>query len=381
MKKKYLAISVLLLGVTLKAQTDSKFSLSGSVDAYFRTNLNGINKVYPDAPNQLIAPPTAYADKTGFALGMANLGGSYEYKNVGAVVDLVVGPRGRETIFNGTGTANIINQAYVYWKTTDKLMFTFGQFNTFLGYEVISPTGNFNYSTSYLFSNSPFNHTGLKANYQFNDKWSAMLSFMNPNDVLESNTAGTYTTGAQIAYTGKQDKFYLNFLYGDQDGKLNKYHNVLGDTSKGTTFQADLTANLSLTDKFYLGINSSYNTSGKGQVFSSNGIENNTSANSPGFYGVALYPQYKFSENSALGLRAEYFKELNGGVSSLTSNNDFNTHALEFTLTGDFKVAGPLSVKPELRYDYASENIYTANSSGKPSNNLMSVALATIYKF
>ena len=42
---------------------------------------------------------------------------------------------------------------------------TLGNFNTFLGYEVISPAANFNYSTSYMFSYGPFSHTGMKLDF------------------------------------------------------------------------------------------------------------------------------------------------------------------------------------------------------------------------
>ncbi|HAE72380.1 MAG TPA: porin, partial [Flavobacteriaceae bacterium] len=44
-------------------------------------------------------------------------------------------------------TGNIVNQLYMYWNVSDKVTLTMGNFNTFLGYEVISPAANFNYST------------------------------------------------------------------------------------------------------------------------------------------------------------------------------------------------------------------------------------------
>src|SRR5690606_12000152 len=67
-----------------------KFSFSGSVDAYYRANLT--------APNDqdAIAPGSAFAQLPGFALGMANLIGSYEGEKVGFVADLVFGPRGSD---------------------------------------------------------------------------------------------------------------------------------------------------------------------------------------------------------------------------------------------------------------------------------------------
>ncbi len=109
---------------------------------------------------------------------MVNLIAGYEGEKVGFVADLVFGPRGSDAVFlspyynAGAGTANIINQLYTYWKVSDAVTLTLGNFNTFLGYEVISPTANFNYSTSYMFSYGPFSHTGLKADFALSDEFS-----------------------------------------------------------------------------------------------------------------------------------------------------------------------------------------------------------------
>ena len=141
-----------------------KFQFSGSVDAYFRQNISGPNGA--DA----ISPNTSFADLNGFALGMVNVIASYEGEKVGFVGDLVFGPRGEDATFlseilRPDGNSSIVNQLFVYWNVNDAITLTFGNFNTFLGYEVISPTANFNYSTSYMFSYGPFSHTGLKADF------------------------------------------------------------------------------------------------------------------------------------------------------------------------------------------------------------------------
>lgn len=311
-------------------------SFTGSADVYFRQNLNGPNG------KDAIAPNTSFANQNGFAIGMANTIISYEGKKVGAVVDLVFGPRGEEAVFESEPSSNIINQLYVYWNITDKATVTFGNFNTFLGYEVISPTGNFNYSTSYMFSYGPFSHTGVKFDYAASDDLSFMFAVMNDNDFTEFNPTNNYTLGAQIGYAGT----YLNFLYGPQ-------------------FQIDLTTGFDLTDKFYLGLNSTYFT------------YNNEDGS---FYGVALYPQYKTSENFAIGLRAEYFAETDGGVGAIggyDSNGDANV--FEFTLTGNYAI-GDLMIIPELRLDSTSEDTFY-NNDMDPSNSLASFLIAAVYKF
>ncbi len=143
-----------------KKEEEKKFSLSGSADAYFRSNFNA-----PNGQNA-VAPRSSFANLSGFALGMANVIATYQGEKVGFVADLVFGPRGEDAVFNSPslrpgGSSNIVNQLYAYWNVSKSVKLTLGNFNTFLGYEVISPTGNFNYSTSYLFSYGPFSHTGL----------------------------------------------------------------------------------------------------------------------------------------------------------------------------------------------------------------------------
>ncbi|MBT8309519.1 MAG: outer membrane beta-barrel protein, partial [Flavobacteriaceae bacterium] len=95
-----------------ESETEKKFTFSGSVDAYYRTNLTGPNG------EDAIAPGSSFANLDGFALGMANIVASYEGEKVGFVADLVFGPRGTDAIFASpiySATGNIVNQLYAYW--------------------------------------------------------------------------------------------------------------------------------------------------------------------------------------------------------------------------------------------------------------------------
>ena len=157
--KKLITLSMLFMATVLFAQeetSEKKVNISGSVDAYYKTNLTST-----DVRSQSFE--TSFADETGFALGMANIIASYEGEKTGAVADLVFGPRAFQAAPSDAGV--FVNQLYVYWNVSESTKLTLGRFNTYLGYEVISPVANFNYSTSYLFTNGPFSHVGLKANF------------------------------------------------------------------------------------------------------------------------------------------------------------------------------------------------------------------------
>lgn len=342
-------VTFLVLAITstcIFAQEDSKkkkFTVEGSVDTYFRQNLSGPNG------EDAIAPNTSFANRNGFAIGMANVIGSFESENgkVGAVADLVFGPRGEEAVFLSGPSSNIVNQLYVYWNVSEKVKLTLGNFNTFLGYEVISPTLNFNYSTSYMFSYGPFSHTGIKADFTLSEDWSAMVGVLNQTDATEFNFDNDYTLGAQLGYKTT----YLNFLYGKQGG------------STESTFQVDLTTGHDLSDDFYLGLNATYNDT-----------------DGASFYGIALYPQYKTSESFTLGLRGEYFAETEGGAGAIGGYDDEgDASVLAVTLTGSYTV-GDLTIKPEFRLDSASEDTFL-DTDLEPNSSLSSFLIAGIYKF
>ena len=169
---------------------------------------------------------------------------------------------------------------------------------------------------------------------------------MNPTDCTELRPFALYVFGGQLGYSTDAGSAYLNLLYGEQS------------PGSDATFQIDLTTGWDISNSFYLGLNTTYNTT-----------------DGEGFYGAALYPQVKTSENFALGLRAEYFKELEDGGFVYGAN----VETTAFTLTGNYTV-GSLMIKPELRLDQVSEDVFL-DQNLQPISNLSSFILAAVYAF
>ncbi len=303
-------------------ETKKKFDISGSIDAYYRANLTA-----PNDENQ-IAPLTSFADTAGFSLGMANVIASYEGEKVGFTADLLFGPRGE------AASSTVLNQAFVYWNVSESIKLTMGKFNTFLGYEAIAPADNFNYSTSYLFSNGPFSHTGIKADFALSDDFSLTLGVMNQTDVTEFNPDGSYAIGAQLGYSDQ----FLNILY----------------DKAGLGIEVDYTGGFDLSDDFFLGLNAAY-----------------ADNEGDGFAGAALYPQFAAFNNFTLGLRAEYFTTI--------GEADDQPNVIATTLTGSYTI-DHLIVKPELRLDTGSDEFFI-DTDLEPSKSLASFVMAAIYKF
>uniref|UniRef100_UPI004048F020 outer membrane beta-barrel protein n=1 Tax=Fulvivirga sp. TaxID=1931237 RepID=UPI004048F020 len=337
-----LTLMILATVVSLsKAQEEEEvptFTLSGSVDTYYRANLNSTNDLTNGGTT---APGTSFANLPGFSLGMANLIGTYTGKKTGVVADLVFGPRGADAVFNSPASLNIVNQLYVYWNVSDAVTLTLGNFNTFLGYEVISPTGNFNYSTSYMFSYGPFSHSGLKADFDLGGGFSLMLAAMNATDYTDFSPDGTIYGGAQLGYSTDATSIYLNTIIADG------------------FFQGDITAGFTLSEKAYLGLNA-------------------TSA-SDNFTGAAAYFQVASSDALKFGVRGEYFQDKGLGLLGLDET------VFAATLSANIAIEN-LTLIPEFRLDSFSEKDivitdFSNTLNPKTASSLSSFVLAAVYSF
>ena len=336
--KKIFTLLTIASTIAVFAQDEApKLAISGTVDAYYQTNLSAADDVVQSFG-------TSFADETGFALGMANAIFTYEGEKTGVVADVVFGPRADAAV----GGYNL-NQLYAYWNVSETTTLTMGRFNTYLGYEVISPSGNFNYSTSYMFSSGPFSMVGLKADFSLGET-TLMLALLNDTDV-NNNTTGSYSLGAQLGYAGQ----FLNFYYQSYDGP---------GSFLGTTI--DYTGGFDLSEDIFLGINAAYNIGGYSYEVDY-GLGDDS-----GYYGVALYPQYTVSETFALGLRGELFG-WHGDPEDLPSV--FST-----TLTGSYTVEN-LTIKPEVRLDSWSNAEPYVDNDGLATDSLSAFTIAAIYSF
>jgi hypothetical protein len=330
---KKIIFTLLLTGslIVTGQESDDKgtFTLSGSVDVYHTSNFKS------GSPGSLGVLYGGSGAANGFGLGMVNTIFAYEKGKAGVVADLAYGPRAvAANMYEGA-----INQLYAYYKASDKVTLTLGQFNTFLGYEVISATGNYHYSVSYLFNAGPFSHTGLKVNYAATEDLSFLLALTNPHGLTSgANPGNDYQLGFQTGYKGQ----YFNLAYG-ADG--------FGFTD---VLYLDYTGGFDLSETFYAGINAAYSKSKDADA---------------GYQGFALYLQSTFSDTFSLGFRPEFFTYTSGA-------GDTNVSA--FTLSANLSLTESLKIIPEVRIDSSKDLIIP----GFPGDKTMTGAtLAAIYSF
>lgn len=325
MKKIIFTLLLVSSFVTTAQDEKGTFEFHGSVDTYFASNLTTSELGTIGILSDVAA--------NGFGLGMVNGIASYSKGKTGVVADLAFGPRANQAnAYRGS-----INQLYVYYQATEKLKFTLGQFNTFFGYEVISPKDNFNYTVSYLFNAGPFSHTGLRVDYAATEDLSFMLAFTNPHGVSAgSNTTDTFQLGFQAGY---KEQFF-NLAYG---GDGFGFNDVL---------YLDYTGGFHPSESFFLGIDAEYSNSEKADA---------------GYYGFALYLQNTFSDTFSLGLRPEYY-------TVTTGNSEANQMA--FTLTGNTNLSEDLRLITELRLDTSKDVTFIG---GK--DNITGLTIAAVYSF
>lgn len=286
---------------------EAPLQISGSVDTYFKYD-------FAKTPNI----GTSFAnDHNSVSLGMIDLALKKTTGKASFVGELSFGPRGqaKSLVPSEDGESFHIQNLYVNYAFSDKFTMTAGYMGTFIGYEVISPAANFNYSTSYLFSYGPFQNAGIKGTYAFSEKVSLMLGLFNEwNEYTASR--GVSSVGGQLMVSPvKGWTAYINGLHG-----LDAYGNY--------STIVDLTTAYQVTDKVKIGLNAADLSSGD---------------DSFGYTGVALYPQYAFSPAVALGVRAEYMKFKAYDVVPSAS-------VISGTLSANIK-AGGLTFIPEVRFD------------------------------
>jgi hypothetical protein len=356
MKKKFLLLllAASTYGIASKAQdtvkttADAPLVLYGSVDTYYKDDFSGHNNISTSFANE----------NNSVSIGMVDLGLKKTVGNASFVGELSFGPRSDGSIPNA---GYHIQNLYVAYAFSPKLTATAGYMSTFIGYEVISPTGNFNYSTSYLFTNGPFQNAGFKLTYAFSDKVSLMAGIFNDEWNTYTSEHDVSTFGAQLTVTPVKN--------------WTAYLNVATGPTSGTEF--DLTTAYQITTAFKLGLNAAEFTPAH---YSFGGTY--------GFEGVDLYPQIAVSKAVTLGLREEYFKTKAASDPTLWGADSHpgaplpGGSVISSTLTANIK-AGPLTVIPEVRLDGVNKEAYSTftNSSGDATKSASQFVLAVVYGF
>jgi Putative beta-barrel porin-2, OmpL-like. bbp2 len=339
----FLSISALAQDSTGAQKTSTV--ISGSVDVYYRYNF--LNAKDVPATNNF----TSFTNsQNSLEFGMASVKLEHNTGKVSGVIDLGFGTRASEFSYNDNGIMEAVKQVYVTYAPSDKIKFTMGKFGTHVGYELLDPQLNRNYSMSYMFSYGPFFHTGLKMDVTPAENISFMLGVANPTDFSTANF---------------ENKFFIGqFHAASKDGNVSGYLNYVGGKSKAKdkSSQFDLVVTGKVSDKFSLGYN------GTTRSFQHDKDPKKS------FWGSALYLNFDPTSTVGLTLRGEYFDDKKNGTVGYIGTSIFAA-----TLSADIKIEG-LTIIPEFRIDNAKDNFFV-KSPGDLTKSSGNFILAAVYHF
>ncbi len=347
------------------AQDSSKSVVfTGGMDAYYRHNFSGTTNNFTSFTNS----------QQSFELGMATLKADATALKgkVGATFDLGFGRRAEEFSYNdgenntglpggvsksGFVTLAAIKQAYITASPTQNLKFTAGKFATHVGYELVDAYANKNYSMSYMFTNGPFFHTGVKFDFTKND-WGFMLGVSDYTDQTTSSTEVKNLIG-QVSKSFAEGKHKLYLNYSGFGGSTS------GQNPSGlkSMHQYDMVFTSTLNAKWSAGVNATLQQ--RNQI-------NSSASKSGSWKAAAIYTNYVYNKTFGLATRIEFVADRDQVY--------FNTkNIFAATVTPCFKF-GALAIMPELRFEQSAAAIYTKpNAIG--SKNTLSGIIAVSFNF
>ncbi|MCK6587822.1 MAG: porin, partial [Polyangiaceae bacterium] len=335
-------------GEKKEAHWYDRIDVSAFVDAYFSLNMNF---------------PRPHADANyfrgndihdGFSLAWVGLDATYEADPVGATINLRFGPQtpgyaGYDTDIPGL---QHVRQAFATWKPTEKLTLDLGKFDTFAGAEAIDSQWNFNYTRGILhWLGQPTFHTGLRATYTISDMVSVLAFVANGTSrTVDNNVGKTFGLQASVSpieeltlnlgYIGgpEQDDFYVQEFDDGTSATLN-----VGTANNRWRHVIDFIATYDPNEKLSLVFNADY---GRETLKPDLAVDETVDVQ---WLGFLLAGRYAVNETFAAALRGEFYKDFDG----YTSGTELDTTILTGTLTVEASPSPHLSIKLDLRGDYA----------------------------
>jgi hypothetical protein len=274
-----------------------------------------------------------------------------------------------------------------------------GKFVTFLGYEVIESPANLNFSRGLLFTNAiPLTHTGVYADYKFNDtieaKFGVVDGWNNSVSGASADPAARYAFGGKaitgqvnVTAPGKNANICTSFIYSPDSTEPS---GVNGGGDNGPSAVFDIWGNWNPTfvkdSALTLGFNVDLGYSGATGVPA--GVDGGPVNDSTTWYGVAMYASYKFNKVFTLSARGEYLHEdsadfakygVGGTFTGEPTGADFVPQAQDDfseTLTASFSIWDNLLTRAEYRFDSLS-----AGATGNGYTTQNEVSLEAVYSF
>lgn len=287
----------------------------------------------------------AYQPKEGFGV-LLDVGAGEDMRILHAAED------GKDNTFD-------LIQGFVQY-ASGSLTVIAGKYVTLAGAEVIAPTGNTNFSRSFLFFAEPLTHTGIRATYAVSDALS-LVAGVNNGWNTTSTSYGSKTGELGVAWT--PNKIFSLAAQG-YVGKVQSYD------AQRTLLDVVATYNATSALTFVL----SYDWGKQEQTVGLPTLDWN---------GLAGYANYAFNDQWRVSLRAEYLNDKDGFVSGAAQK------LKEATLTFGYDPVKNFELRLEARYDKSDQPTFvrTLNFATSPpgvasfADSQTGFALQGVFKF
>jgi hypothetical protein len=208
-----------------------------------------------------------------------------------------------------------VYQASLSYAAPHGLILEAGIYPSHIGFEGFFTKDNWNYTRGWLGELSPYYQSGIKASYAWSDRWSGQVHLLNGWQNVSDRNAPK-AIGTQVAYNGRRFGGSFN-TYADE------HHRLFGD----------IVGTYKVTPKLTLGTSID-----RGRERPANWL------------GLAAYGRYAITDRHAVAVRAERFRDPDGGISGTPQTLS------EGTLTYEFRASSHLILKLEGRKDRFTTN-------------------------
>lgn len=213
-----------------------------------------------------------------------------------------------------------------------------GKFITPIGYELVEPRYNAIFSHGLLDSITPFSQTGVLMMYNLSDEWSVTAAISrgwdqaleDNNDAIDGLVGFTYTPTDATSMT-------LNVSIGPQ----------LEDNNDDYRYMLDYYLTHQVTERLLLALIADY-------IYEQDTGQDGDASQ---VYGVGGYATYELNDRFALNGRAEWLHD-KSRADGFDANVYEVTAGVMITPFPDDNIGSNLSFRPELRYDFADEDIF-----------------------
>ncbi len=184
----------------------------------------------------------------------------------------------------------------------------------------------------------PFTNTGVLATYVINPEWTVTAGLTRGWDVTDTDDNDAIDTTGQVAWTiNDKSALLVNWIIGpDAPGDNGHWRTVF-----------DVIYTQKLADQLSVAVNADYG-------YQAGGKGNGDAAQ---WYGVAGYGTYTVSSYVSATGRLELFDDTDG-YRGFDADVYEATLGVTITPLPNDSIGSNLKIRPEVRYDYASERVF-----------------------